>query len=209
MRLSLAFTASALLSLYVSVQAAEVKGMSPRSAPTDYQAHAAAGNLTIGAESSGHSIPVPEGALTTEEYLTIEVAIFGPADAKTTVARQNFSLRINGKKNSIESQPYELVYKSLKDPEWQPPETEDKKSKSSFGTGGQNVESKPPPPKMPIALQNAIQQRVQQHSLPEGERQLPQAGLIFFPYRGKTQNIRSMELIYEGPSGKATLDLLP
>ena len=43
----------------------------------------------------------------------------------------------------------------------------------------------------------------------EGERTLPQAGLIFFQYRGKTQSIHSIELIYAGPAGKATLALQP
>ena len=46
-------------------------------------------------------------------------------------------------------------------------------------------------------------------ALPEGDRALPQAGLLFFEYRGKTQGIRSIELIYDGPAGKATLKLQP
>jgi hypothetical protein len=50
-------------------------------------------------------------------------------------------------------------------------------------------------------------QRVQKASLPEGDRPLPQAGLIFFQYGGKTESIRSLELIYDGPAGKATLKL--
>ena len=49
--------------------------------------------------------------------------------------------------------------------------------------------------------------RVTKESLPEGERLLPQAGLIFFAYRGKAQGIHSVELIYEGPTGKTTLNL--
>ena len=35
------------------------------------------------------------------------------------------------------------------------------------------------------------------------------AGLLFFEYRGKTKKIRSIELIYSGPAGKAALDLQP
>ena len=52
-------------------------------------------------------------------------------------------------------------------------------------------------------------QRVQKAALPIGDRSLPQAGLIFFQYRGKAQSIRSVELIYAGPDGKATLALQP
>jgi hypothetical protein len=52
-------------------------------------------------------------------------------------------------------------------------------------------------------------QYAQRSSLPEGDRALPEAGLMFFEYRGKTQNIRSLELFYDGPAGKATLKLQP
>jgi hypothetical protein len=43
----------------------------------------------------------------------------------------------------------------------------------------------------------------------EGDRALPQAGLLFFEYRGKTQGIRSLELIYNGSAGNASLALQP
>jgi hypothetical protein len=41
----------------------------------------------------------------------------------------------------------------------------------------------------------------------EGDRPLPQAGLLFFPYRGKEDHIHSVELDYTGAAGKATLVL--
>jgi len=40
-----------------------------------------------------------------------------------------------------------------------------------------------------------------------GDRPLPQAGLLFFQYRGKEKGINSLELIYSGAAGKATLVL--
>jgi hypothetical protein len=52
-------------------------------------------------------------------------------------------------------------------------------------------------------------QRTEKAALPLGDRALPQAGLIFFRYRGKTENIKSLELIYNGPAGTATLTLQP
>jgi hypothetical protein len=54
-----------------------------------------------------------------------------------------------------------------------------------------------------------MEQHVQNVVLREGDRALPQAGLIFFEYRGKTQKIHSLELTYTGPAGKATLALQP
>ena len=39
---------------------------------------------------------------------------------------------------------------------------------------------------MPIPLVHAMQQKVQKAALPEGDRNLPQGGLIYFSYRGKS-----------------------
>ena len=61
--------------------------------------------------------------------------------------------------------------------------------------------------KIPVPVMRAMAQRVQKAALPEGDRALPQAGLVFFGYRGKTANLQSVELVYEGPAGKATLEL--
>ena len=84
------------------------------------------------------------------------------------------------------------------------------KSKTSVGGGGQGEANAPPAPvQIPLAEKRAMAQRVQKAALPEGDRALPQAGLIFFQYRGKTQSIHSIELIYAGPAGKATLTLQP
>ena len=54
-----------------------------------------------------------------------------------------------------------------------------------------------------------MEQKVQKATLPEGDRALPVAGLIYFPYGGKTKGMKSLELIYDGPAGKATLMLQP
>ena len=191
----------------------EVKGMPPRAAPGDYQAHAQAGPVTIGAEFTGHAINPPQGsALTSEDYVTVEVALFGPAGARATLSSGDFSLRINGKKTALPSQPFGVVLTSLKDPEWEPPVPVEKKSKTSMGGGGggEDPNAPPPtPPKPPFGFVRAMQQRVQKAALPEGDRPLPQAGLIFFDYRRGDKSIHSLELIYEGPAGKATLKLTP
>jgi len=189
--------------------AVELKGMPPRVAPTEYQAQAQAGKVTVAAEFLGHSVPTPEGTYTTEDYVVVEAALFGPPDARTKLTTGDFSLRINGKKGALPSQPYELVFHSLKDPEWEP-SSKDTKSKTSMNTGGGPNDpgsAPPPPPKMPIEMRRAMEQHVQRVSMLEGERALPQAGFLFFEYRGKTQSIRSLELIYSGAGGNASLAL--
>src|SRR3982074_151820 len=188
----------------------ETKGLPPRAAPGDYQSQAQAGAVTIAAEFTGHSLPTLEGPLTTEDYVAVETALFGAVGAQIKISVEDFSLRVNGKKTPLSSQPYGAILTSLKDPEWVPPEPPAPKSKSSIGGGGQgpgDSSGPPAPAKIPIAVQRAMAQRVQRASLPAGDRALPQAGLIFFQYRGK--NVQSIELLYEGPAGKATLKLQP
>jgi hypothetical protein len=192
----------------------EAKGMPPRATSAEYPAHAQVGAVTIAAEFTGHGIGTPQGALTTEDYVVVEVGFFGAGEARAKVAIDDFSLRINGKKAAMPGQPYGVVLSSVKDPEWVAPGDPAPKSKggvSGGGGGGGQGQSNDPPvvPKMTFAERRAMEQKVQKATLPEGDRALPVAGLIFFQYRGKTQGIKSLELIYDGPAGKATLALQP
>jgi hypothetical protein len=190
----------------------EAKGMPPRAAPADYQVQAQAGTVTVAAEFTGHSVPTLQGVLSTEDYVVIETGLFGAPGARIKLSSDDFALRINGKKTPLPSQPYGLVVGSLKDPDFEPAGPSASKSKtnlSSSGKGEQGDNTPPAPVPIPIGVQRAMAQRVQKAALPEGDRTLPVAGLIFFQYRGKTQGIHSIELIYAGPTGKATLALQP
>jgi len=193
-------------------QAREAKGLPPRATPTDYQTHAQAGVLTIAAEFTGHSITSPQAVLATEDYVVVEVGFFGPPEAQLKLSYEDFSLRINGKKTALPARPYASIFKSLKDPEWEPPVPVASKSKTSLGTGGggqNDPGSTPPVVHVPIEVERGWELRVQKATLPEGERGVPVAGLIFFQYHGKTDGIDSIELNYTGPAGKATLKLHP
>jgi hypothetical protein len=184
------------------------QGLPPRATPNDYQAQATAGAVTIGAEFMRHSVPTPDGVYSTEDYVVVETGLFGAAQAHLTISDSNFSLRINGKKTLLASQPYELVARSLKDPSWAPP-TPPEKPKTSFGGGGQTDSGPPPPVHVPMSVTHTMDQHVERSVMPEGERELPKAGLLFFEYRGKDKNIHSVDLIYDGPAGKAKLELHP
>jgi hypothetical protein len=186
----------------------DAKGLPPRATPGDYQAHIQAGSVTLAAEFTGHSIPTPDAVLSNENYVTVEVGLFGPQDAHLNLNTGNFSLRLNGKKTPSPAQPYAVVFKSLKDPNYAVPGSETKTKSTSLGGGGdQNVGSSLPPiVHIPIDVERTMEQRVQKASLPEGDRPLPQAGLIFFEHRGK---VTSVELTYAGPAGTAILTLQP
>lgn len=194
----------------VAAQPSRAEGIPPRSAPTDYQTQAKAGNVTIAADFVGHSVPTPEATFSTEDYVVVEVAFFGSPSSKLKLSTEDFSIRVKGKKKPLVSQPSELVLRSLKDPEWNPPEQKEKKSKSSFGSGGDTDSSSAQlPPKMPFELRRTMSLRVEKATLPQGERPLPQAGLIYFDYHGKVSSLHSIELVYNGPAGEATLPLTP
>jgi hypothetical protein len=190
------------------------QGLPPRVGPGDYQAQTKAGNVTIAADFVRHSVPTASGPLTSDGYVAVELGLYGPPDARMTISLDDFSLRINGKKAPLPAQPFGLVVPTLKDPEWIPPEAAEKpKSKGGItgggGGGGQQDSGPPPEVKIPIEVQRAMAQRTQKAALPLGDRALPQAGVIFFQYRGKAQGIESVELLYSGSAGKATLKLQP
>ena len=190
----------------------EMQGLPPRAAAGEYQAQEKAGNVTIGADFTGHAVPTFQNPLMSEDYVAVEVAFFGAPDGKVKISFEDFSLRINGKKNAIPAQQYGMVMKSLTDPELIPPVVEEKQkgggiSAGGGGGGGAAGDPKPAPPKMPFPLRRAMEQKAQKSALPEGDRAMPIAGLVFFPYRGKDQGIQTVELIYNGAAGKATLSL--
>jgi hypothetical protein len=187
----------------------EAKPLPARTAPTEYQAHAQAGTVTIAADFAAHGVPTFDGTFSSEGYIVVEAAFFGPAGARLNLSFKDFTLRINGKKGALAAQSYENAFRTLSDPFWEPPVSpESKSSKTSLNGGGGDPGAPPPtPPKMPMNLVLAMEQKVKMASLPEGESALPVAGLIFFPYGGKATGIHSIELNYNGAAGKATLPL--
>jgi hypothetical protein len=187
----------------------DVPRMSPRENVNDYQAHARIGPVNIGAEFRRHVVPTAQGEFSNEDYAMVEVAFFGAAGQKLKISTGDFSLRINGKK-ALLSMPFGKAFENLKDPEWQPPEAPKPKEGSlSTGGGGNNNDPPPPPPHMPFPLVRIMEVKVEKAALQEGERTLPEAGVLFFPYRGQSDKIKTVELMYSGPAGKATLTLQP
>jgi hypothetical protein len=196
---------------YAQDAPARPQPLAPRVAPTEYQSHAQVGKVTIAADFAGHGVPTPDATFSTDSYVVVEVAFFGPEGARLNMSYKDFSLRVNGKKSMLAAQPYETVFHSLVDPEWAPPPAPEKSSTGISGGGGggrgQAGDPPPSPPKMPLKMTLAMEQKVKMASIPEGERALPAAGFIFFSYGGKTSGMRSIELIYDGAAGKVTLPL--
>lgn len=186
------------------------QGLAPRTSPADYPAQAKLGPITLAAEFAGHGIPSPEAPLSTDAYLVVEVAFFGPPGTRLPISFNDFSLRINNKKNPIPGESWERVGTSVKDPEWAPPEKPEKKGGGGIlGGGGGGDDTSKEPPRPPAELRRAWAQRVKKAALADGDRPLPQDGLLYFAYGGNLKNIRSLKLIYAGAAGKAQMNLQP
>ena len=137
----------------------ETQGMPARATPGDYQVQGKAGDVTIAAEFLGHSVPTSENILTSTDFVVVETALYGPADKKLILSVDDFSLRINGKKNPVPGEHYEVVFKSLKDPELEPTAAEIKEKTgggsgiSTGGKGGGDTSAPPPVFHAPMAVQ--------------------------------------------------------
>ena len=218
---------TAWLALVLAAIAA-AQGTSPKASAAEYPVHAELGKLTLGAEYLVHSIPTPKGVLVSGDYLVIEVALFGPSLTAIEFRADHFRLRINGEKYPLMTQSPGIVAASMKYPDWEQRPT----VTASAGNGNGNVIYGPqqtprfpgdpngrqiPIPRAPEPENRSgqekespqpLEEQIQKLALPEGKFPPPLAGLVFFPFRGKMKSIKTLELIYEGPTGKAFLKLL-
>ncbi len=200
------------------------QGTPPKSKADDYPVHVQMGTVTLAAEYLVHSLPTPQGTLVANDFLIVEVAFFGPSFSRLKMSPDNFTLRINGKGAGLTTEPAGMVSGSIKFPSAHP----HLETAGSVGAGDGTVTVGPraPPSRFPgdgndrtptgqpptvktVEEESSIDHRVQNAALPEGEHTLPRSGLLYFYFRGKTKNIHSLDLFYEGTMGKATLKLLP
>jgi hypothetical protein len=207
------------------------QGTPPKTSPSDYSAHAALDNgFSIAADYLVRSLPTPGGTLVADDYLVVDAMFFGPLQPALKMSAGHFLLRINGQKVPLTNQSTGMVAASIKDPNWAPKpgvtviagsDNRDvvygpRSPVESFPgdpTVGHPQQPRVPDPETSAGLEKEpempIEERLVRSAMPETERVAPAGGLLFFSYRGKTKSIKSVELIYEGPSGKATLTLLP
>lgn len=187
------------------------KGIPARGSATEYMGHGKVGALTIGADFDSHDIPTLESTLTADDYVTVEVAIFGSPGAHATISAADFSIRINGKKSPTPSEGFAALSRNLRDPSWTPPDQKEKqKSRGGLNTGGGDQDglgSTPAPVHIPPEMERSMRQQVGAAALPEGDRALPVAGLLFFKYSGQAKGIHEVELVYEGSAGKGSIKL--
>jgi hypothetical protein len=209
------------------------QGLTPRPAAADYPMQAALPNgYTLAAEYLVHTLPtgLRTGALVANDYLVVEIAVFGPRGGRMDLSPSNFTLQMHGRKKgqdaTLTPDSAGAVAASIKYSDW----TQKPKVQASGGAGNATVGIGPtvnprfpgdpsvrPLPPSTVPEENSaglekqqpvsIDEQVQHASLGSGELKTPAAGLIFFPFEGKAKSIKTLELIYEGAGGKVTLKL--
>ena len=149
------------------------------------------------------------------DFLVVEVALFPPKGASVDARPGRFALRINGKRQALAPATPQMVAATLQHPEWQTgPRLEGGGGLGNTGVilgrpvpsqvpGGQQPRRPIPPSPVPDDPNVNREPRVKAHelvvqaALPEGPYRGPVSGYLYFPYKGKTTSIKSLELLYE------------
>ena len=196
------------------------QGTEPKPKAEDYESHAQAADLALGAEFMVHSFSRGDISFLAPDYLVVEVALYPAKGTTLAVQNGNFKLRVNGKKPGLDAAVLSMVAASLQHPEWRQPGGIQTSAEGRAGNGGVILGgppynptpfpgsnppgSQPPPPvKVPRDNPTGIEKEpvraedvLRETALPEGEHRFPFSGFLYFPYRGKISGIKTLELSY-------------
>ncbi|MGC4053402.1 MAG: hypothetical protein QM757_29215 [Paludibaculum sp.] len=199
-------------------------GTDPRPKASDYPAHGRAARAEIGAEYLARTISEAGESYYTGVYLVVEVAVYPDKGVTLPVSSGDFQLRINGKKVPLISQTPGMVAAAMRNPEWEDPA---RGPVANVGLGaGDIVIGRPAPverfpgdpqstrgPRPPRAPNDREKTPKDQGevalrlALPQVQAETGVSGLVYFAYKTKLNNIRRLELLYEGPAGRQVLVL--
>ena len=208
-------------------------GTTAKPQAADYPVHAQAGPVDVGAEYLVRSIPVRNQTLVASNYLVVEVAIYPPPGQALAVSGGQFTLSLNGNRQLLHAQAPGFVAASLKYADWERRPT--LVATGSMGDAGviigrpERVERFPgdrrpaqerlpappraPTPENPSGLPKEEAPRpeeaVVETALPSVQARGPISGYLYFAHKGKSKSIKTLDLLYEGPAGNATLRLAP
>jgi hypothetical protein len=191
-------------------------GTEPKSKAEDYEVHSQAKDVAIGAEFMIHSFSGHGTTYVAKDYLVVEVALFPPKGGSVTANAGRFAIRMNGRRLLTPVAP-QTVAVSLQHPEWQTgPHLEGGGGLGNTGVilgrprpsqvpGGQDPRG-PTQPRAPgrgnpgdIEPEPRVpaHQLVVETALPEGPFRGPVSGFLYFPYKGRTSSIKTLDLLYD------------
>jgi hypothetical protein len=170
-------------------------------------------------------------SVVTGDYLVVEIGMYPTRGETFRIALEHFSLRINGKKQTLAAQTPGFVAASVKYADWERRPT----LVGSAGSGDAGViigrprqterfpgdprprqERLPDPPKIPGHEDRSGVEKeppktpadmINEEALIDGDYSVPVRGYLYFPFKGKPRSLTAVDLEYQGPAGKATLKL--
>jgi hypothetical protein len=198
----------------------------PKASPADYPTRGSLAKLSLGAEYMVHSFSGGSQTFIAKDYLVVEVALYPAKGERLVVNTAQFSLRVNGKKQTLTPEAPEFVAAALKYPDWETHRQLEAAAGPIILGRPQSVERFPGDPEAQRRIPNpgaptaddrrgydkeppvTPDQLAVQTALSGGEAHGPVSGYLYFAYTGKLKRIRSLELDYAGPAGNAALPLL-
>lgn len=219
--------AGAVISAMLAAQAFP-QGTHTKENASQYYAH---GQLdkgdSIGADFLGKFLPIRGATIYSDEYIFVEVALFGPIQSKADIRAGQFTLKINGR--TLLPQPPGMVTLEGNFPEMiarpkvildggvGPGQVEVGGTERKQRFPGDDSAHTPPNPVPQVSTDTSggqaerkprdVASAVSASVLPEGTRALPVSGYLCFAFEGKLKKIKHADLEYKGPLGSVTLAL--
>ncbi len=204
--------------------AAASGGVEPKRAAAEYPAHAKMAGAEIGAEFLGRYLPGEKASHMTGNYLVVEVGFFPALRGKPVVLSSgDFRLRLNGKLDLVAQSPG-LVAGALRNPHWE----SERGVIASGGVGPAVVVMRPerrqprfpgdpealpaPPGREQPKIEDANAGKdagdaAIRRALPDETVDRPAAGMLYFAWRDPIRKLKSIDLVYDGPAGRALISL--
>jgi hypothetical protein len=196
---------------------AQTPGTVPKPKAEEYEVHSRAGRTGVGAEYMVHSFSSGEQVYLVDGYLVVEVALYPPKGMEVQVRSSDFALRINGAKRPLGTASPQMVVADMKRPAWrQGPHLEAGAGMGNTGVvlgrpapaqlpGGPPATG-PTPPRAPDSTPGGIERPEPEKAedvllrtaLPQGDFEGAVSGYLYFPYKGKSTKVRSVDLLCYG-----------
>jgi hypothetical protein len=198
-------------------------GTEPKASAAGYAKHVKLESLEIGAEYLARLIPDGHFA---GNYVVVEVALFPDRRKEIDVALSFFRLRVNGREYPQLAQAPQAVAAALKNPEsegFRGPQASVGVGQGSVILGGParterfpgdpqaRRQPRPEPRDPDKPAPDPTKEPMKDYeaaivfALDEGKTTMARSGLVYFHWNENLKKIKSLELLYEGPAGKASL----
>jgi len=207
-------------------------GLAPRSAPSEYPAHAYVGRLAVAAAaiSADQAKKIFGARIDQAGYVVFEVALYPEAGSDVTVSLGDFALRLGADGSTMRAaEPNVVAVATVPDPAFDQHKTPAKVHVStestigyesgtygrpggvytSQGVGVSNYPDPPPPPPNTAARDHArdqLEQTLADKQLPTGLITRPVAGYLYFPKpNGHARKDAGYQFSWLGEIGQARM----